>query len=147
MSRNDQRQGFIVTCASSQKKIAKAAQCNSPFGEIRIQLGPVFSGATKRVWLFILSPNPPGGRGRVFLSLSLQSSVGSRQPLLGVRTFWRILLLGWRGKGTLARFREIYRTRIDGAIKRVWCAESVRVYIHCLTKGHYKLLLKWISHK
>ena len=85
MSRNDQRQGFIVTCASSQKKIAKAAQCNSPFGEIRIQLGPVFSGATKRVWLFILSPNPPGGRGRVFLPLSLQSSVGSRQPRLASR--------------------------------------------------------------
>ena len=85
MSRNDQRQGFIVTCASSQKKIAKAARCNSPFGEIRIQLGPVLSGATKRVWLFILSPNPPGGRGRVFLPLSLQSSVGSRQPRLASR--------------------------------------------------------------
>ena len=87
MARNRQQQGSIITCASSQKKIAMAAQCNSPFGEIRIRLGPDFSGATKRVWLFILSPNPPGGRGRVFLSLSLQSSMGSRQPRLGVRTY------------------------------------------------------------
>ena len=78
MSRNGQRQGFIITCASSQKEIAMAAQSNSPFGENRIRLGQEPDSAQTLV------VRQKEGVGEEYSSLSPQSSMGSRQPRLGV---------------------------------------------------------------
>ena len=92
MSRNGQRQGFIITCASYQKEIAMAAQSNSPFGENRIRLGQEPDSAQTLVVRqkesgFSFSPPTHQGVGEEYSSLSPQSSMGSRQPRLGVRTF------------------------------------------------------------
>ena len=87
MSRNGQRQSFIITCASYQKEITMAAQSNSPYGENRIRLGQEPDSAQtlvvrQRESGFSFSPPTHQGVGEEYSSLSPQSSMGSRQPRL-----------------------------------------------------------------
>jgi len=86
MARNGQRQGSIITCTSSQRK--------SPWqpSVIRLSARSGFDSAKTLVVRqkesgFSFSPPTHQGVGEEYSSLSLQSSMGSRQPRLGVRTY------------------------------------------------------------